>query len=84
MGFSADAGGAALVAVVVVGDTDVGSVVDEQLASNIARHAASPAMWMGWTPHRLEAFIDDTTASVPGFTYGRTLARPGESTTVFV
>jgi hypothetical protein len=36
------AGVAALVAVVVVGDTDVGSVVDEQLAISTATHIASP------------------------------------------
>jgi hypothetical protein len=42
MVFSADACGAALVAVVVDGDTVVGSVVAEQPAINIATHAASP------------------------------------------
>ena len=41
MDFSADACGAALVAV-VVGDAVGGSVVDEQPAMNIATQAASP------------------------------------------
>jgi hypothetical protein len=58
MVFSADAPGAALVAVVVVGDTVVGSVVDEQPAINTTTHAASPAH-CAW-----ETIIVATTASV--------------------
>jgi hypothetical protein len=54
-------GFAALVAVVVVGDTDVGSVVDEQLAISIATHAARPALCMG--PHLWGAIIAATTLS---------------------
>jgi hypothetical protein len=58
MGFSADAGGAALVAVVVGEDTVVGSVVDEQPTTNTATHTASATTrvdcaWQTIIRHRL-------------------------------
>lgn len=80
MGFSADPVEAELVAVVVVADVVVGSVVDEQLAINRAAHAANAAMLMGrrlrqWCPSprelgtssAWETLILDITASAVGF-----------------
>jgi hypothetical protein len=44
MVFSGETFGAELVAVVVAGDSVVGSVLDEQLEIDSATHAVSPAM----------------------------------------
>jgi len=69
--FNPDSFDAGLVAVVVaeVDSAVAGSVVDEQLASNIVRHAATPAMRVLVRHCARETMIVATTASAMGRAY---------------